>query len=53
MKYFKRLAAAICAVAITLSVAGCADVSTIGSVDNQTINAGIYLLYEQTAIGEA
>ena len=53
MKYFKGLAAAICAVAITLSVAGCADVSTIGSVDNQTINAGIYLLYEQTAIGEA
>ena len=53
MKYFKKLAAAICAVAITLSVAGCADVSTIGSVDNQTINAGIYLLYEQTAISEA
>ena len=53
MKYFKKLAAAICAVAITLSVAGCADVSTVGSVDNQTINAGIYLLYEQTAIGEA
>ena len=53
MKHLKKLVAAICAVAITLSVAGCADVSTIGSVDNQTINAGIYLLYEQTAIGEA
>ena len=53
MKYFKKLVAAICAVAITLSVAGCADVSTIGSVDDQTINAGIYLLYEQTAISEA
>ena len=32
MKYFKKLAAAICAVAITLSVAGCADVSTVGSL---------------------
>lgn len=53
MKHFKKLVAAICAVAITLSVAGCADVSTIGSIDNQTINAGIYLLYEQSAISEA
>lgn len=53
MKHFKKLIAAICAVAITLSVAGCADVSTIGSIDDQTINAGIYLLYEQTAISEA
>ena len=53
MKHFKKLVAAICAVAITLSVAGCADVSTIGSIDDQTINAGIYLLYEQSAISEA
>ena len=53
MKHLKKLVAAICAVAITLSVAGCADVSTIGSIDDQTINAGIYLLYEQTAISEA
>ncbi|MBP3335647.1 MAG: hypothetical protein J6L61_05865 [Ruminiclostridium sp.] len=53
MKHFKKLIAAICAVAFTLSVAGCADVSTIGSIDDQTINAGIYLLYEQTAISEA
>lgn len=53
MKHFKKLVAAICAAAITLSVAGCADVSTIGSIDDQTINAGIYLLYEQTAISEA
>lgn len=53
MKHLKKLVAAICAVAITLSVAGCADVSTIGSIDDQTINAGIYLLYEQSAISEA
>ena len=53
MKHLKKLVAAICAVTITLSVAGCADVSTIGSIDDQTINAGIYLLYEQSAISEA
>lgn len=53
MNHFKKLVAAICAVAITLSVAGCADVSTIGTVDDRTISAGIYLLYEQSAISEA
>lgn len=53
MKHLKKLIAAICAVAITLSAAGCADVSTIGSIDDKTINAGIYLLYEQAAISEA
>ncbi|MGN0610309.1 MAG: hypothetical protein ACI4JI_00870 [Ruminiclostridium sp.] len=53
MNHFKKITAAICAVAVAVSIAGCADVSTIGSIDNKTINAGIYLLYEQSAISEA
>ena len=53
MNHFKKITAAICAVAVAVSIAGCADISTIGSIDNKTINAGIYLLYEQSAISEA
>lgn len=53
MNHFKKITAAICAVAVAVSIAGCADVSTIGSIDNKTINAGIYLIYEQTAMSEA
>ena len=53
MNFFKKITAAICAVAVAVSIAGCADISTIGSIDNKTINAGIYLLYEQSAISEA
>ena len=53
MKIFKKIIAAVCAVAVALSVAGCADVSTMGSINGTEIKAGVYLWYELAAIQEA
>lgn len=53
MKLFKKLIAVVCTAAIALSITGCADISTMGTIDGTEIKAGVYLWYEQAAIQEA
>lgn len=53
MKLFKRIAAAVCAVAVAVSVTGCADVTKMGTVEDREINAGVYLWYANAAMDDA
>jgi uncharacterized lipoprotein YehR (DUF1307 family) len=41
MRLFKRMAAAVCAIAVAVSVAGCADITKMGTVEDKEINAGV------------
>lgn len=53
MKLFKRIIAAVCAAAAALTLAGCADISKMGKIEDVEIPAGVYLWYAQTAVQEA
>ncbi len=53
MKKLKAIAAGFICAAVMVGSAGCADISTMGTVDGEEIKAGVYLYYEQTAMGEA
>ncbi len=53
MKIFKKITAAVCAVATVLSIAGCADVTKMGTIEDQEIKAGVYLWFANAAMDEA
>lgn len=53
MSLLKKISAAILSMAILLGIVGCSDVSYAMTINGQSIRAGIYLLYELQAIGEA
>ncbi|MBQ2797840.1 MAG: hypothetical protein IJF09_00460 [Ruminiclostridium sp.] len=53
MRLFKRIAAAVCAIAVAVSVAGCADITKMGTVEDKGINAGVYLWFVNAAMDDA
>ncbi len=53
MKSYQKIIAAVCASSVALSLAGCSDISVMGTVDGETINAGVYLYYATNARQEA
>ncbi|MBQ8932118.1 MAG: hypothetical protein IJ045_06775 [Ruminiclostridium sp.] len=53
MRLFKRIAAAVCAIAVAVSVAGCADITKMGTVEDKEINAGVYLWFVNAAMDDA
>ncbi len=53
MRLLKRIAAAVCAVAVAVSVAGCADITKMGTVEDKEINAGVYLWFVNAAMDDA
>lgn len=53
MRFFKRIAAAVCAMAVAVSVAGCADITKMGTVEDKEINAGVYLWFVNAAMDDA
>ncbi len=53
MRLFKRIAAAVCAIAVAVSVAGCADITKMGTVEDKEINAGVYLWFINAAMDDA
>lgn len=53
MRLFKRIAAAVCAVAVAVSVAGCANVTKMGTIEGKEINAGVYLWFINAAMDDA
>ena len=53
MRFFKRIAAAVCAIAVAVSVAGCADITKMGTVEDKEINAGVYLWFVNAAMDDA
>ncbi len=52
-RFAKCFAALTLAGAVVLSSTGCADISTVGTIDGENIRAGVYLMYELQAISEA
>ncbi len=52
-KFVKSVAALAVACAVAISTAGCADITSVGTIDGENIRAGVYLMYELQAISEA
>ena len=50
---FKKIAAALTAAAVAVSMCGCMDNGKIMTVDGMEINNGVYLYYQQTAYSDA
>lgn len=50
---FKKIAAALTAAAVAVSMCGCMDNGKIMTVDGTEINNGVYLYYQQTAYSDA
>ncbi len=53
MKLVKKIIAAIMAVTMLASIAGCADVTSMGTIDGREIKAGVYLWFVNAAMDEA
>ena len=50
---FKKIAAALTAAAVAVSMCGCMDNGKIMTVDGMEINNGVYLYYQQSAYSDA
>lgn len=50
---FKKIAAAVTAAAVAVSMCGCMDNGKIMTVDGMEINNGVYLYYQQSAYSDA
>lgn len=53
MRLFRRIVAGVCAIAVAVSVAGCADITKMGTVEDKEINAGVYLWFVNAAMDDA
>ena len=54
MKYnFKKIAAGVLAVGLTMSLCGCGDNGYLMTVDGVSIRNGVYLTFQQTAFSSA
>ena len=49
----RTTAAVLTAAAVAVSTAGCADISTVGTIEGENIAAGVYIRYVMQAISEA
>lgn len=49
----RTTAAVLTAAAVAVSTAGCADISTVGTIEGENIAAGVYIRYVMQAVSEA